>query len=72
MKWGRRRATLGKHMIRKCWCNTVISEWSKFGLRHRMERMRGTLENIVENQRGEGLGKEEGASGRSGMLGKNV
>lgn len=58
-------------MIRKRWRNTItLASGLSVVLLQGGAYQRGTVENTVEKQSGERLGKEEGAGGRSGMLGK--
>lgn len=60
---GGRETLLGKHMIRKCVCNTTTSEWYEF--LHYKRKWRRELENIVENIR-EYSGKPMGRGLREG------
>lgn len=60
-------------MIRKRWRNTItLASGLSVVLLQGGAYQRGTVENTVEKQRSERLGKEEGAGGRSGMLGKKA
>lgn len=72
MRQSGRRARLATHVIRKHLCSTIIRVVLIWFVLHDEEDDRETLENLVENQREEGLKREKVASGRSEVLGKRL